>query len=122
MGTDVGRRLFGDNIWVDLAMRSIPAGAKVVFSDCRFPNEADAVKAAGGEVWRLTRPGFGPVNDHVSETALDGYPHDHLLLNDGAVEDLHWRIQGLMWRGGVSRVADDGHRDRSEFVVDVREG
>lgn len=88
MGTEVGREFFGENCWVDLAFRRIPDGAHVVFADCRFPNEAAAIKAAGGEVWRIDRPGFVPVNAHPSETALDGFDFDRVIVNDGTVEDL----------------------------------
>jgi len=89
MGTEVGRNLFGENFWVDQAFKLVPEGTRgVVFADARFPNEALAVKAHGGEVWRITRPGYGPVNDHPSETSLDDWPFDHELLNDRRLEDL----------------------------------
>lgn len=81
MGTDAGRKVLGDNVWVDAVMRDLPAGP-VVFTDCRFPNEAEAIKAAGGHVVRITRPGVDAVNAHVSETALDGYDFDAVLIND----------------------------------------
>lgn len=88
MGTEVGRSFFGENCWVDLAFKRLPDGCKAVFSDCRFPNEADAIRNAGGEVWRIERPGYKPVNAHPSETALDGYEFDRHILNVGSVDDL----------------------------------
>tara|TARA_R100001244_G_scaffold120565_1_gene90177 strand:- start:2776 stop:3039 length:264 start_codon:yes stop_codon:yes gene_type:complete len=51
-----------------------------IVPDVRFPNEADAIKQAGGKVIRLTR---SPHDDqHESETALDDYEgFDHVLDN-----------------------------------------
>lgn len=87
MGTEVGRNMWGENFWVDAAINAIPDGEKVVFADVRFPNEADSIYANGGEVWRIIREGVGPANDHISETALDGYAFDRYLFNNGSVED-----------------------------------
>lgn len=94
LGTDVGRNLFGDTFWVDIAMARLqgdPVSGEywnTVFADCRFPNEAEAIKAAGGQVWRIERPGFAPVNAHPSETALDGYEFDRVIVNDGSLQSL----------------------------------
>lgn len=97
MGTEVGREFFGENCWVDLAFRRIPDGSRVVFSDCRFPNEAAAIKAAGGELWRIERPGCSPVNAHPSETALDEYAFDWYITNDGTLDDLRSLIGAASW-------------------------
>jgi hypothetical protein len=86
LGTEVGRRHFGTNVWVDLAMRKVDG--PTVFTDCRFPNEADAIRASGGAVWRIERPGFGPVNDHPSEHALDDYPFTRVIHNDSTPDEL----------------------------------
>ena len=89
MGTEVGRDMFGQNFWVDAAIDSIEDGSKVVFADVRFPNEAEAIKALGGEVWRVMRPEVGPANEHISETALDNYSFDMYIYNNTTVEDLY---------------------------------
>lgn len=91
MGTEVGRDMFGQNFWVDTAIDSIEDGSKVVFADVRFPNEAEAIKNLGGEVWRVLRPGVGPANDHISETALDDHSFDMYILNNTTLEDL-WEV------------------------------
>ena len=94
MGTEAGRKILGDTIWIDLAFRDIPDGAKVVFTDVRFPNEADAIKRTGGDVWRVIRPGFeAPAGAHESETALDDWPFDDYLDNRSTLGDLAERIQ-----------------------------
>lgn len=71
LGTEWGRELFGQDFWVGIAMHKVRAvldcGGRVVIDDCRFPNEAAAIRAAGGVVVRIVRPGVGPVNAHASE-------------------------------------------------------
>lgn len=92
LGTEVGREMFGTDFWVDYALDSAPDGAKIVFADCRFPNEADAIRRLGGKVIRINRPGITAVNAHISETALDDYAFDVVMENSGDIEELH----GLM--------------------------
>lgn len=88
MGTEVGRNLFGEDFWVNLALNNVPDGSKIVVADVRFKNEADAIKAAGGKIWRIVRDGIEPANDHVSETALDNYNFDIIFLNAGDLDHL----------------------------------
>lgn len=88
LGTEVGRNMFGENFWVDLAMKEAEKYEDVVFADCRFQNEADAIRNAGGSIWRIERPGFEAANDHISEHDLDEYSFNAVLSNDRAMEDL----------------------------------
>ena len=71
VGTDFFRKLY-PNVWADATIRRVMAegSAFVIVTDCRFPNEVDAVHQSGGKVIRLTRNGNDPDN-HASETALD---------------------------------------------------
>jgi hypothetical protein len=94
-GTEVGRSMFGNNFWVDLTLNNIKEG-NVVISDVRFKNEADAIKKAGGQVWRINRNGIGPVTDHSSEIDLDDYNFDYIIDNDYSVMDLHNVIDMLL--------------------------
>jgi hypothetical protein len=87
-GTEVGREMFDQNIWVDLAIDLVPDGSRVVFSDVRYPNEADAIKSAGGSVWRVNRPDIFGVNDHESEHALKDYKFDIQINNVDTVDFL----------------------------------
>ena len=93
MGTEVGRNLLGENIWVDATLDGLPGGDYVI-TDCRFVNEANGILARGGRVIRINRPGNGPVNDHISEVALDHYKGFYAILNNvGSVQDLHNKIR-----------------------------
>ena len=88
-GTEVGREMFGEDFWVDYALNSIVDGTKVVIADVRYPNEANAIKALGGKVFRVERDGVGPANDHASENALEGYEFDGTLYNQGTIRGLY---------------------------------
>lgn len=96
MGTELARETWSQDFWVDLLLRGY-GGERWVISDVRFPNEADAIKARGGQVWRVDRPGFGPVNDHGSETALDDYDgFDLHIVNGGSLADLADTVRGAL--------------------------
>lgn len=89
LGTDGVRRHLGEDIWVDATMDALSKiDGCIVISDVRFPNEAQAIHDAGGVVVRIERPGFGPVNGHESESALDFWEFDVVIHNDGSVADL----------------------------------
>lgn len=94
LGTDAIRNGLHPNAWVNAAMagyKNIIVGydidepiaeyPKWIFTDCRFPNEAQAIKDRDGVIIRIDRPGVGPVNDHPSETALDNWDFDYKILN-----------------------------------------
>lgn len=68
-------------------------GTNWIITDCRFPNEADAIKREGGYVIRIKRPFVKPVNYHQSEIALDDYNFDYVLNNDGELKNLHIKIR-----------------------------
>lgn len=91
MGTEAGRKILGESIWVDTVFRQVQERGldKVVITDCRFPNEAEAVKAQGGFVVRINRPGVRPVNNHPSEVSLDEWGFDYVVPNNDGLEELH---------------------------------
>ena len=81
LGTDCGRNMFGDDIWVNIATEKIKVGGNYVFTDVRFRNEAQKIKELGGVVWRIERDGVAPVNAHISEYALLDYDFDARIQN-----------------------------------------
>lgn len=95
-GTEVAREMWGQNFWVDLAMAKADATDNVIITDVRFPNEYDAIKHAGGEVWRVEKLGVSAVNNHPSETALDGYSFDKVITNLGSKDDLYATLDYIM--------------------------
>ena len=86
------RKVFGDTFWVYQALSDIAPQDKVVVSDVRFVNEADWIKDFTGQIWRVKRMGTAAVNEHVSESELDGYPVDQIFVNNGTLEDLELLI------------------------------
>lgn len=95
-GTEVGREMFGQNFWIDQAFKQIDPAANVVIADVRFPNEADAIKQRGGHVIRINRHNLSAINSHKSEHAMDNYMFDHVIYNDGTLDDLADNVFMLM--------------------------
>lgn len=83
LGTDGLRDGLHENTWVNALMADYTIKTNWVITDTRFPNEAEAIKQRDGVILNITNPNVSPVNRHVSETALDGYPFDHVIVNDG---------------------------------------
>ena len=97
VGTELGRDLFGADIWVDMATKGLHGGERVVFTDVRFANEAAAVRRLGGIVVLLERPGAGLAGQegaHASEV-ID-FDVDATVANDGDLGDLHDRLDHLL--------------------------
>lgn len=95
MGTEVGREMFGEDVWVDALFKKI-GNRFAVITNVRFPNEADEVWMRGGVVWKVSRPGYKPALGHLSDTALDAYRKDALLRNDGTIRDLALQVVQLL--------------------------
>lgn len=90
------RDLISEDIWVTAALSSVSKDQRVVITDVRFENEAAMIKSMGGQLWRVKRSGVGPVNDHVSESEMDGYKVDQIFVNNGTLEDLEVLITTRM--------------------------
>lgn len=87
-GTDAGRRVLNNNVWVDALMPTLSPEKNYIFTDVRFVNEFLAVQENGGINIRISRPGVGPVNNHPSETEVDDCEYDLYVDNDGSLADL----------------------------------
>mgnify|MGYP001394887594 CR=1 FL=1 len=68
----------------------------ILVDDVRFINEVAVIRAHGGRLVKIERPGFNGANDHSSETSLDAYrAWDAVVRNDGSLEQLSDRIAAL---------------------------
>lgn len=101
LGTEWGRDCIGKDFWIELWIRSaniiVAAGGRVVTDDCRFPNEAIAARRLGGDIYKIEGRG-GISGEHVSERGCGD--QDLVLVNDGAVEELHGKIEEALRRFG----------------------
>lgn len=87
------REMFGEDFWIQQAFKKLDVTKKVVFTDVRFTNEAESIKLLGGQVWRIERPGVQAINSHLSESSMDNYTPDQLIVNSGSMQDLDLLIQ-----------------------------
>lgn len=101
LGTEWGRDLIGKDFWTFLwehrALQVIDAGGRVVTDDCRFPNEAQLIRRLGGDIYKIEGRGV-IAGEHVSERGCGD--QDLVLVNDGAVEELHGKIEEALRRYG----------------------
>ncbi len=91
-GTDVGRNIFGDSCWIDLAVKSIGTSKKIVFSDVRFENEIDLVNSFNSYLIKVIRPNVGSINNHISDNGLSDNFFDFVVSNDSTISELHDKI------------------------------
>ncbi|MFE0771997.1 hypothetical protein [Streptomyces sp. NPDC058861] len=99
LGTEGGRAILGESVWVDALFRDFESwDIPTVITDVRFPNEAKAIRARGGLVVAVERPGQTLIHEaeHVSENALAGFLFDDVIRNDGPVSRLHDRVMQLI--------------------------
>ena len=120
-GTEVVRKGFNDDMWVaSLEHRLLNTKNDIVITDCRFPNEIKAIRAAGGKVvrikrgpepewfeaaksmnkgparnmnWALSKHTIEELGIHASETAWVGQKFDAVLDNSGTIDDLYQQIE-----------------------------
>jgi hypothetical protein len=109
LGTEWGRQCIGPGFWTQLWERHVHKlldnSETVVVDDLRFPEEYDAVRQMGGEIWRISRPGFDdvPAERHASDGRLMGehYRWDRIVHNDQSREALLQYVDQLL-RGSIA--------------------
>lgn len=88
-GTEVGREIDVD-LWVREVAKLAVQHTNVVTTGIRYTNEA----VPGMCVVRVNRPGYGPLNDHSSESLDDVFAlADFTIDNDGTLEQLRHRVR-----------------------------
>jgi len=122
-GTEVCRRAFHDDIWIaSLENKLRNSQDHVVVSDCRFPNEIQAIRDQCGIVlrvcrgpepewydaavavnagpkhigWALSKDILTKYNIHASETSWVGTKFDAVLDNNGTLDQLYNQINDLL--------------------------
>jgi hypothetical protein len=124
-GTEVCRKGFHDDIWIaSLENKIRNSKDDIVISDCRFPNEINAIKDAGGIVirvvrgpepvwfelaqtvnrgdknnieWRMSKNKLNTYNVHASETAWIGTEFDAIIdNNEDGMDNLFKQVKNLV--------------------------
>ncbi len=98
LGTEWGRQLISESLWIDAWAAKVNAcGQNVVVDDVRFPNEVDAIKRRGGYLVKITGRGVAlATGGHASETMdLDV---DEEIANDGSIEEMNALLDRLVER------------------------
>ena len=106
-GTEVMRQGMHDSIWIDSCMARYD-GKPTVIADTRFENEIKIIREMGGSILLVKRGqdpdwftdyvegNVVPKNVHLSEYAWAKSEYDHLITNDGTLEELHSKIDDLV--------------------------
>jgi hypothetical protein len=131
-GTEVVRRGFHDNTWIaSLENKLRKSNDDIVISDCRFPNEIEAIKRAGGIVirvhrgpdpewyqfaetvnrgpernsdWSWAKTQLEKFNIHASETAWVGTDFDAVIDNNSdGMDCLYKQVNQLVQYHQVAR-------------------
>jgi len=116
MGTESGRNVFHQNLWVYSTFNRMIPGNRYVLADVRFPNEIMEIKKNGGSVIRIKK-GPEPVwytaaeednihstnnmethfsQIHYSEWAWIGQEFDYVIENNGTLEEFEGKLEKLV--------------------------
>lgn len=83
------------DIWIKLVLEKIKeVGAKVVITDCRFPNERDIFKNMGGTLIKIKRNDNGETSEHEFNLGPDS-EYDVVFDNSSTLEKYQSEID--MW-------------------------
>ena len=97
LGTEFGREILGENIWINNELSACADVPRVVFTDVRFDNECESIKSKGGFMIRVSRKGTSTeFSDHPSETAIDTLDVDYEITNNGTIEELHAHVRMVL--------------------------
>jgi hypothetical protein len=101
LGTAWGRDCIGKDFWLELWVRSANVimndGGRVVTDDCRFPNEAQAIRRLGGDIYKIEGRG-GIAGNHESERGCGD--QDLVIANTASVDELYGKIEEALCRYG----------------------
>lgn len=99
LGTEWGRAL-DPMLWINVLLsryqhiKTQSLDPLVVVTDVRFTDEVDAIRAAGGVVINIDRPGLNSDDDHASEAGISDF--DFTIKNNGSIDQLWLKIDDVM--------------------------
>ena len=95
LGTEGGRQLFRNDIWIkraEIFVNNLAPSCKVVIPDVRFENEAEFVRNNGGFIIHVKRQGVKPVSSHSSENGIWVEENDIMIENNGSLKELYYKV------------------------------
>lgn len=95
VGSDVVREMLWNDAWSTYPFRQDWKEDVIICVDTRFINECDEILKAGGTILRLERAA-APLDNHMSETALDNYNFDFKYENNGTLVELEQYLAGFL--------------------------
>jgi len=126
LGTEVGRNLIGNNVWVDIAASRAQAamneGHNVILTGIRFQNELDMIEQqpTGHSVY-VTRPGNDQyTSPHASENGVEAYMFETVIENDSTLDELYESARELYQ--GLLALQDAAHELNGWHPSKIREG
>lgn len=98
LGTEWGRDLIAPDLWLNAWLRKVDAelasGHLVTCDDVRFVNEAEAIRARGGIIIKVTSPRVKGTG-HISEKIP--FEWDREINNDLTLDSLFKRVATAAW-------------------------
>jgi Deoxynucleotide monophosphate kinase len=102
LGTEYGRNMIREDIWVLRAQSEIQKNAEqgfgTIISDVRFDNEAQVIRSRNGVIIHITRPELDTSVDkyqHASEGGIQKLDDDFLINNNGSLLEFRQKIIDL---------------------------
>jgi hypothetical protein len=96
MGTEFGREMISDSLWVQSLLERNRNAPVLIVSDVRFENEASAIRARGGVIIHLRRPQAAAVAAHVSERGIATERGDFIVHNSLSLDFLRSELQWIV--------------------------
>jgi hypothetical protein len=101
LGTEWGREHVDPDLWLKLGMQrwelvKYSAMPRLVITDIRFVNEAQAIIGAGGTIWKVLREDVAPVSAHVSEQGIPPALITGTIKNYGSLDELPVNVAGWL--------------------------
>jgi hypothetical protein len=82
--------------WIENFFRWFKKNAqkKIIVSDCRFPDERQALKDCGFKLFRVVRPCLNVdyLSNHESEMLQKSIQVDKEIINDGSLQELYTKV------------------------------
>lgn len=95
IGTEGGRDLIHENIWVNALFSSYTKDSKWIIPDTRFDNEAKAIKDRGGIIIKVERD-VNITDNHASEKGISDEYIDIVIDNNGSMEELIEKVKTIL--------------------------